>query len=250
MTEHDIQSAIRLKLSELGYYTERINVGAGYLIPKKLIPPTRLARWCCSELKEGGGKGRLKVTGVRWDESRSRKENAGVVRIIGKEKGTQKYLNETGVEHSVNKQGGVVLNLDNAGTRRAVEHCYRTTSTMVNPIVDWTDSDVWDFLKHYGCQGNPLYQCGERRIGCIGCPMLQQKNMRKDFARYPKYKANYIRAFQKMVDARKQRGLTNNETWSNGLAVFNWWIGYDANQLTFFDDDEIDEIMLDMGITT
>lgn len=37
MTEHDIQSAIRLKLSEMGYYTERINVGAGYLIPDGLM---------------------------------------------------------------------------------------------------------------------------------------------------------------------------------------------------------------------
>lgn len=37
MTEHDIQNAIRLRLSELGYYTERINVGSGYLIPKPLM---------------------------------------------------------------------------------------------------------------------------------------------------------------------------------------------------------------------
>ena len=32
-----------------------------------------------------------------------------------------------------------------------VEHCYRTRKTMVNPIVDWTDEDVWEFLTHYGC---------------------------------------------------------------------------------------------------
>lgn len=37
MTEHEIQNAIRLKLSELGYYTERINVGSGYLLPKDLM---------------------------------------------------------------------------------------------------------------------------------------------------------------------------------------------------------------------
>lgn len=37
MTEHDIQNAVRLKLSEYGYYTERINVGAGYLIPNRLM---------------------------------------------------------------------------------------------------------------------------------------------------------------------------------------------------------------------
>lgn len=54
------------------------------LIPKKLIPPTRLARYCCEELKERGGRGRVKITGVRWAESRSRAENAGLVKIIGK----------------------------------------------------------------------------------------------------------------------------------------------------------------------
>lgn len=46
-----------------------------------------------------------------------------------------------------------------------VEHCYRTRKTMVNPIVDWTDEDVWEFLTHYGCKSNPLYECGFKRIG-------------------------------------------------------------------------------------
>ena len=36
-TEHDIQSEIRLALSEQGYFTERINVGSGYLIDRKLM---------------------------------------------------------------------------------------------------------------------------------------------------------------------------------------------------------------------
>ena len=35
--EADVQNSIRLKLSELGYYTERINVGNGYLVPKELM---------------------------------------------------------------------------------------------------------------------------------------------------------------------------------------------------------------------
>ncbi len=42
------------------------------LIPRKLIPPTRTVRYCCAELKEGGGKGRFIATGVRWAESVAR----------------------------------------------------------------------------------------------------------------------------------------------------------------------------------
>ena len=42
------------------------------LIPLKGFP-TRKNRWCCAELKERGGKGRMVVTGVRADESRTRK---------------------------------------------------------------------------------------------------------------------------------------------------------------------------------
>ena len=54
MNEHDIQNEIRLKLSELGYYTERINVGAGYLIPKQLMD--RLKRSLTGELKQSSTK--------------------------------------------------------------------------------------------------------------------------------------------------------------------------------------------------
>lgn len=68
------------------------------LIVKKRMPPTRTVRYCCDVLKERGGEGRLRVTGVRWAESRNRKDNAGIVRIIGKEKTVMKK----GVEMNAN----------------------------------------------------------------------------------------------------------------------------------------------------
>ena len=56
------------------------------LIPRKLMPPTRLVRYCCSELKESGGDGRMTVTGVRWAESVNRRTNQGMVTILNKNK--------------------------------------------------------------------------------------------------------------------------------------------------------------------
>lgn len=66
------------------------------LIVKKGIPPTRLLRYCCSELKENGGKGKLKITGVRAAESANRAKNAGIAKIIGKPKTTLKIAENIG----------------------------------------------------------------------------------------------------------------------------------------------------------
>lgn len=205
------------------------------LIVKKLMPPTRFARYCCSEFKERGGKGRVVVTGVRWAESNNRKANSGTVKIIGKPKTTQKLADEIDADYRVSKQGGLILNDDNDQSRRMVEHCYRTTKTMVNPIIDWTDEDVWEFLKHYGCNSNPLYECGHKRIGCIGCPLASNKYRYRDFEIYPTYKQAYIKAFDKMLDGRCVLGKDEGMTWQTGLDVFRWWMEEDFTQITFDD---------------
>ena len=219
------------------------------LIPKKKIPPTRLVRWCCSELKESGGKGRLLITGVRWAESQNRRDNQGGITVIGKPKDTQRYFESKNVNFQSTKRGGVVLNFDNEILRDNADimaHCFRTRKTMLNPIVEWSDKDVWDFLHHYGCAGNPLYQCGEARIGCIGCPLAGAKQQKKDFAKYPKYKRNYIMAFQNLVNERKRQGLKTD--WKDGADVLAWWLGENRDQMTLFDESEIEEIMQDMGL--
>lgn len=47
------------------------------LIPEKKMPPTRIARYCCAELKESRGEGRFVVTGVRKAESAKRSLRGG-----------------------------------------------------------------------------------------------------------------------------------------------------------------------------
>lgn len=207
------------------------------LIPDKLIPPTRLVRYCCAELKERGGKGRLKITGVRKAESFARSERSDLVQLIGKPKTTQRLADDLGANYRVNKQGGLIMNMDNDPARRLVEHCYRTVSTMINPIIEWSDNDVWEFLNHYGCESNPLYKCGCSRIGCIGCPMQGGKRMKQDFEKYPIYRSNYVKAFDRMLSERKRQNLPT--TWEIGEDVMRWWVGDDFRQITLDDYEEI-----------
>lgn len=76
------------------------------LIPKKLMPPTRLARYCCSTLKEREGEGRVTVTGVRWAESNNRKENQGIAVIPSKSQKLKKVMEEAGANFRQTVRGG------------------------------------------------------------------------------------------------------------------------------------------------
>ena len=87
-------------------YTDGSHKTMWNLIPIKRMPPTRIVRYCCQELKEQGGKGRLKVTGVRWAESKNRKDNQGGVTIIGKPKTVQKQLTEDNLSFQLTNKGG------------------------------------------------------------------------------------------------------------------------------------------------
>lgn len=208
------------------------------LIPKEKYPPSRLSRYCCRNLKETGGDGRITVTGVRWAESVNRKRNQGLinVRLNGSEK-------LGGEDLQRNKSGGIILNNDNDDNRRLVESCYRRNRITVNPIIDWDDSHVWQFINAEGIPYCSLYDEGFTRLGCIGCPMAN-KSREKQFLRWPKYKQAYILAFAKMLKAREAAGLHRYEAFGkSGEDVFNWWMEYDVlpGQYNLFENYEEEE---------
>ncbi|MDY4009930.1 MAG: phosphoadenosine phosphosulfate reductase family protein [Candidatus Limiplasma sp.] len=108
----------------------------------------------------------------------------------------------------------------------------------VNPIIDWTDSDVWEFIKAYHVPYCSLYDEGCKRLGCIGCPLGGYAAQKKEFERWPVYRKLYIRAFDDMLTARKRSGKNNRHSlWKDGEGVFRWWTGEgktnDPNQMTF-----------------
>lgn len=179
------------------------------LIPRKLMPPTRMVRYCCSILKETGCANRMIATGVRWDESNSRKSRE-TYEAIGATK-----------RDAVNVSDEKMLLTDNDDTRRLFEKCEIKAKTVVNPIIDWKDRDIWDFYWNECKSHNPLYHMGFYRVGCIGCPMAgKQRHM--EFAMFPRIKQAYVHAFDRMIDERKMRG--KGCEWKSGEGVFLWWM--------------------------
>lgn len=95
-----------------------------------------------------------------------------------------------------------MLRLDNRENARIVEMCYKNHTTLINPIIDWTTDEVWEFLKEYEIPYCSLYDEGFRRLGCIGCPMGSKEQRLKEFERWPKYYNLYMIAFEKMIKNR------------------------------------------------
>ncbi len=106
--------------------------------------------------------------------------------------------------------------------RRFVESCFRDSSKVyVNPIIDWSDDDVWEYLNGRDLPHCSLYDEGRARIGCVMCPMARA-GMREEAERWPKFAAMYRRACRKSFD--EYFATRENVKWKDGDEMYEWWI--------------------------
>lgn len=200
------------------------------LIPIRSYPPTRIARYCCTVCKETSVPNRLIATGVRWAESPARRTYRAVFETRGKTKAdkgmftlehTQEVLREAQQLQTIFGTGDNEVDIYDC---KLIETAKKNNDVIVNPIIDWTDDEVWDFCNEQGIEMNPLYfpPFSYKRVGCIGCPQGGYKQRLKQFEDFPAYKANYIKSFDRMIALRKDKGL--DPIWSSGEECFEWWV--------------------------
>lgn len=154
------------------------------LVARKAFP-TRINRYCCEILKESGGIGKNTIEGVRASES-------------------------------TNRQGREYIECDRRPSMKGSQHIY--------PIYDWSDDDVWAYIRAKGLPVAPCYAKGMSRLGCIGCPQITRKGARmKEFELYPRR----WDACRKAID----KGMNNNPQWkitrytnNDGEKAMQWWL--------------------------
>lgn len=176
-------------------------------IEKSILPSKRI-RWCCKELKETAGSGKVTLIGIRKRES-ARRAKRNEVEVTSRkfsgnlegfeiwqaqelEKREAKLLRKM-------KREGIKINEDEFSLQREnVIRCVNgKDSILISPIFDWTDQDVWYFLNNIvkvaHCE---LYDMGHKRIGCILCPMSQFGNKIEEVKKFPHVKHNWIKAIK------------------------------------------------------
>lgn len=100
---------------------------------------------------------------------------------------------------------------------------------IVNPILYWTETDVWDFHRDQNIPKCSLYDEGFKRLGCVGCPLAGAKQQRIEFDRWPRYEFLWRRAFDRFWE--KWHGVPTKkgkrryfEDFGSAQGFWEWWI--------------------------
>lgn len=166
--------------------------------------PTMLMRWCCAEFKERGGEGKVCITGVRRAESTNRAKRNEVE--VSRKKFSGNLDEFSKYSEGIIKKKFKNLNQDQFAEAKVSEvRCIRgKDKIIINPIINWSDKDVWEFLNKVvevpHCElYDPPYN--QERIGCMGCPMSSVNNWKAEFERFPLVKERWIKT---IMDIRKE----------------------------------------------
>lgn len=122
--------------------------------------PTRRARWCCRLLKEYKIED-FAIMGIRRAESIKREQ-------IYKEP--------------------IICR----------EYTKKDKTSVVLPILYWTDADVQQFIEKYNIKCHPLYYVNgnfdvTKRLGCLACP-LSVRCQKDDFQKYPNLLRQWLKS--------------------------------------------------------
>lgn len=150
--------------------------------------PTRTGRWCCEKFKES-------------------RTPAGNVMIFGVRAAESARRAKAWKEVTAHTKTG----------------CY-----VIAPILSWSDSEVWQFIKGKNIPYSELYDEGMKRLGCVGCPMASNKA--KEFQRWPHFGRMWKKLFNDIWKLRSGspdrygRVWVGDKFWANSDEMFDWWM--------------------------
>jgi phosphoadenosine phosphosulfate reductase len=178
---------------------ERPEINFYKLIVKERGLPTQIARFCCKHLKEHSGAGTVTLVGIRKAESTKRAKR-NEIEVMGK-----KYSGS--------------LDQFNIDVENQVSCVNGKDKIMLSPILNWTTSEVWNFIRSRKIEYCNLYDRGYHRVGCMFCPMASVKVKQLDRKNYPGVEKAIKRSIQELINMGKYKDLSDNVD-----DVFNWWV--------------------------
>jgi phosphoadenosine phosphosulfate reductase len=170
------------------------------LVRKKKGLPQMKIRYCCQILKEQSGAGTVTLIGIRAAESASRAKR-----------------NE--VEIQGHKFSGSLDQFNNYKESQIT--CINgKDKVLISPILYWSNSDIWQFIRSRKIPYCELYDEGFHRIGCMFCPMSRPKAKQKEAIKYP----GVVRAYKKAIRYCIENYGYGNRYNMTADEIFDCWV--------------------------
>lgn len=109
---------------------------------KRLSPPSKRLKWCCKVIK------------LSFMMKYAMKNH--------------KFYHITGLRASESARRGSYTDIV---TDPFIFSNPRFKFHQVNPVLSWSDQEIWDYIKEHDLPPNPLYSKGAQRVGCWCCPL-------------------------------------------------------------------------------
>jgi phosphoadenosine phosphosulfate reductase len=173
------------------------------LIKKKGLLPSNKMRFCCQYFKESNNKSAL-ITGVRRQESAQRR-NRKLFEIKNK-KDLHKY-------NHIFTDGCTEIGQNPIALR---------------PILYYSETEVWGYIKKYKLPYPALYDDGQRRCGCMMCPMATLKSNMYHIKKYPNllpsFKRNVLDKIEAINFVINKWKITETDLRSNKNRYLLYWL--------------------------
>ncbi len=72
-------------------------------------------------------------------------------------------------------------------------------ATQINPILEWTTEDIWEYIKFFELPYHPLYDKGYKRLGCWLCPFQSNGDFKKLQSNFPELFNNLQNSLRKNI---------------------------------------------------
>ena len=171
-----------------------------------LLPTSEIA-YCCQDYKHNPKfVDKASVVGVRRAESIKRKKRKV---FETKNKTTAKKNKDLFSSYFYDSCQGI-------GTKSIIQ---------LMPIVDWTDSDVWQYIKNNNLPINSEYK-KHKRIGCLVCPKASFSSNFTSLIKYPKLVDAFILAREKRKDIDWYIWADNKDYSDNKVEYICRWLNH------------------------
>ena len=106
--------------------------------------------------------------------------------------------------------------------RHAFEYSkIRKSKLFLHPIFEWSESDVWEYIRIKGLKVPDMYLNGSARVGCMFCPMSRPDAIQSAIDNFPRHYRALLNAMERHLISHPL-SYTSNQYKRTPEDIFKW----------------------------